>query len=390
MADSPSAYKKGQVNIRKSKEQYVGTKVEIYLLDNVLLFYFERMSEMLRKIRERFFRSYKGPCVILGENSVILKTYEEENCRVLGEFDLPNYSISEDEYLQKLAEVLREELSWLGDQKDIVFLLESYFLEVEDFYLPIMPTKEEKAAIAWELSESLNLKADEFYYITHKEEKSKDKECLYTVYGVSKSLIEKLIGMAHGFGFKPCLLAPNLEGKVIRELFSYDLLPKDLINKEYNDKMNEYSQMLLKMCIVLTLSVVGLLGSANYYYGVRLQNLEDELQKNSFWHENFRVAKSLENETRNLNSLIEQLDAKSIKRSKLLEALGRSSVAGVWLKGVESDGEKYRVRGNAIDMLGINAWVEEVPASSEFKNVKILSTEAGINSISFVAMVSEK
>ena len=165
MADSPSAYKKGQVNIRKSKEQYVGTKVEIYLLNNVLLFYFERMSEMLRKIRERFFRSYKGPCVILGENSVVLKSYEEENCRFLGVFDLPDYSISEDEYLQKLAEVLREELSWLEGQKDIVFLLESYFLEVEDFYLPIMPTKEEKAAIAWELSESLNLKADEFYYI---------------------------------------------------------------------------------------------------------------------------------------------------------------------------------------------------------------------------------
>ena len=82
MADSPSAYKKGQVNIRKSKEQYVGTKVEIYLLNNVLLFYFERMSEMLRKIRERFFRSYNGPCVILGENSVILKSYEEENCKL--------------------------------------------------------------------------------------------------------------------------------------------------------------------------------------------------------------------------------------------------------------------------------------------------------------------
>lgn len=331
-------------------------------------------------------------CIVLTENSITIKLHVngEENTPV--ERSLENITIDEDVYLQNIANVLREELSWLdiGDDMHLGFLLDKSILEIENFVLPPMPKKEEKEAIGWEVSESIGLEKDSYYYKVQKNKEKDEGEYHYTIYAADKTLVNKLAGMTQGFNVKLAFISPFDISQSFEDMTNNDLLPRELQSNEINIMLTNWTKYFVFLCIVASSLIILCLEFLLYDKICELKNVEKSLKLESFWQENLNLTNSIEQKTKRLNTILKRLDDTTIKHSKMLEALGRSNVPGLWITSVETEGLNYRITGRSVDMLGLNAWMEELTINSSFKNTKVISTEARSLGLSFIVTISER
>lgn len=319
--------------------------------------------------------------IVLSSSSVTLRNNTH---------NLPSFSSNEADYLQSLADHLREELFWADSKPTpgLTFLLDSSLLDVESFTLPPMPRGEEKEAIAWEVAESVILPKNSFYYVLRKTKQ--EDEFAYTIYAADRSLVEKLAGMAQGFALPLAFIAPYEESLTVEEMSKLDLCPEDLSGQEFKRKLTLWSKYFAATCIFLSLLTVGGMEYSLYEKESELLTLEDKLKLESFWQEHYLATKALSRETKHLQELAKRLDKATAKPSKFLEALGRSTVPGVWVVSVQAEGLAYKLRGQSADLLGVNAWLEELGKESDFKHAQLLSTDAKAVGFGFEARLSEK
>ena len=345
---------------------------------------------MLEKLKEKFAKNYgKGIYVELNVNKVRLKSSRLKDAKTLSESDLPNYKADEEIYLRSLASFLREELAWVENYKElgISFLLEEDLLKLEEFNLVSIPRKEEQEAVSWEVKETLNLLGGSYYYKLKKSKEKIGEEYLYTLYACEKALVHKLCGLAEGFDLKLKSIAPLKASGSPKE---NNLCPKELYMGRAKEKIKTYGKKFLCVALGIAALVFGSIELAIYKEEAELKSLKEEIERQRLWQEHFTYANALGNETRRLNKMIMRLDKNKKQQTKILEAVGRSLVPGVWLTGLEEEGKAYKITGRSVDLLGVKAWSEELPLNSHFKKVQVLSTDARIGSLSFSARVQEK
>lgn len=326
--------------------------------------------------------------IVLYDSSVTIKV----PAQTISTGNLPSFSSGEEAYLSALADHLREELFWAeGGDKPIPglgILLDASLLDVEPFTLPLMPRSEEKEAIAWEVAENVILPKNSFYHTIRKTKQ--EDEFAYTIYAVDKSLVDKLAGMAQGFALPLAFISPYDESLTMEEMSKLDLCPEDLSGQEFKQKLTLWSKCFAAACLFLSLVLVGGLEYSLHVKESELLALEDKLKLESFWQEHYLATKALARETKHLQELTQRLDKATAKPSKFLEALGRSTVPGVWVVSVQAEGLAYNLRGRSADLVGVNAWLEELRQESDFKHAKLLSTDAKAVGFGFEARLSEK
>ncbi|MDO4178881.1 MAG: PilN domain-containing protein [Phascolarctobacterium sp.] len=349
--------------------------------------------DIIKRLMEHFISSKKDLlCVILKDESVDVSISSNGETKGLTRKELPNLQFDEDKYLQNLADVLRDKISWLENLNDtrIVFLLGERLIETERFVLPVMPKKDEQEAIDWEVAESINYERDSYYYKVVRAKEKLGEEYQYTVYAAPKSFVEKLVGMTNGFNIKFAYVIPQIDKEQFVDVNRINLCPEDLQENDFDECLTKWSKYVLTICIFIVVLIMGGMEIFLYTKNTQLSGLEENLQKEAFWKASYQSARSMEQETKRLNLTLKRLDDASLKQSHVLEALGRSTVSGLWITGIESEGVIYKITGRSLDMQGVNAWTEELSLSSDFKDVKILSTDARSTGISFVANISER
>lgn len=329
---------------------------------------------------------------ILTSDSITIKSKIQEKESETIEHSLKSRVHGEELYLQNIADVLRDELSWMSVDKNtqFAFLLDKSILDKESFGLPSMPKGEEKEAIAWEVLESVRLEKGSYYSVVEKYSETEENECHYTVYAVDKSFITTLAGMTQGFGIKLAFIAPYERNKSFEEMSKQNFLPQELKASEMNVVLTKWGKYFAFACLVI--AAFAIFGLEIFIYNVKndLHNLEKSLQAEAFWQENFKQTNAMERKNKRINAAIKRLDDTTIKHSKILEALGRATVPGLWIISVEAEELNYKITGRSVDMLGLNAWLEELSLNSNFKHSKVLSTEVKSLGISFNVIVSEK
>ena len=239
--------------------------------------------------------------------------------------------------------------------------------------LPTMSAKEIKEAVRWELPFHIPLSAGSYYYDYRKLGKSEGMEKIQVV-AVAKEVIQKLDAAAKEKGL--LLVAVNVDGYDGLNLFP-----------EGKERLKVPRSKLYKLGsgVALSLTLILFLGSWGYKI-IQVQKLnavQKKLKAFAKWEERFKIRQSNLERSRLLETAIAKFEKERVVWSRLLPILGSCIPKECWLTQVKQREENnfVELQGKAVNILQVQKLLENLQATSKFKNIKLLETSEGKNEL---------
>ena len=267
-------------------------------------------------------------------------------------------------YLEKfwnLSSTLKD-----SSEKQLTVTLKEEQVYIYEMSLPMMPAKEIKEAVGWELPYHIPLVEGTYYY-DYTQLKKNDGIQLVKVVAVPKEIIEQLEEAAKEQGL--LLVAVNVEGYE-----TLNLLP----NAKARLRMPR--NKLYKCGIVLALGLSASLFLGSYgYKAIQVENLhklEAKLQAMSVLGERYEKQQKLLQRSSLLEKALAKYEKERIVWSSLLPILGECVPKECWLTYVKQREENnfVELQGRAVNIVQVQKLIENFKATSKFTNIKLLET----------------
>ena len=235
-----------------------------------------------------------------------------------------------------------------------------------EFTLPIMPAKELKEAVRWELPFHLPF-ADGSYYYDYKKLKDVDGMQLLQAIAVEKKLVTQLDEEAKAKG--SLLTAVRVEGYP-----DYNLL------QDWQKRLSITKSTLYKWGTVLSLSVAMLLCVGSIWYKnvwtTKLQVSQQKLEEMANWQKRYDKHSANQKRIQTLEKSIKEYSRKRILWSEVLPILGACTPKNCWLTQIKQREENnlLELQGRASNMQEVQGLLEKLQAINKFKDIKLLET----------------
>ena len=235
-----------------------------------------------------------------------------------------------------------------------------------EFTLPIMPEKELKEAVRWELPFHLPF-ADGSYYYDYKKLKVVDGMQLLQAIAVEKELVTHLDEEAKAKGL--LLTAVRVEGYP-----GYNLL------QDWQKRLSLPKSTLYKWGTVLSLSVAMLLCVGSIWYKsvwtTKLQVSQQKLEEMAYWQKRYGKHSANQKRIETLEKSIKEYSRKRILWSEVLPILGACTPKNCWLTQIKQREENnlLELQGRASNMQEVQGLLEKLQATNKFKDIKLLET----------------
>ena len=235
-----------------------------------------------------------------------------------------------------------------------------------EFTLPIMPEKELREAVRWELPFHLPF-ADGSYCYDYKKLKDIDGMQLLQAIAVEKELVTQLDEEAKAKGL--LLTAVRAESYP-----DYNLLP------DWQKRLSISRSTLYKWGTVLSLSVAILLCVGSIWYKsvwtTKLQVSQQKLEEMANWQKRYDKYNANQKRIDALQKAIKEYSRKRILWSEVLPILGACTPKNCWLTQIKQKEENnlLELQGRASKMQEVQGMLENLQATNKFKYIKLLET----------------
>ena len=235
-----------------------------------------------------------------------------------------------------------------------------------EFTLPMMPAKELKEAVRWELPFQIPF-ADGSYYYDYKKLKDIDGMQLVQTIAVEKEVVTQLDDEAKEKGL--LLVAVGVEGYP-----SYNLLP------DWQKRISFPRSTLYKGGTVLVMSLVILLCTGSLWYKSvwvsKLQASQQKLEEMASWQKRYDKHNANQKRIVALQKAIKEYSKKRILWSEVLPILGAGTPKNCWLTQIKQREDDYllELQGKASNMQELQGLLENLQTTKKFKNIKLLET----------------
>ena len=250
--------------------------------------------------------------------------------------------------------------------KQLEAVLKKEQVVICEFTLPIMPEKDLKEAVRWELPFHLPF-ADGNYYYDYKKLKDVDGMQLLQAIAVEKELVTQLDEDAKAKGL--LLTAVRVECYP-----GYNLL------QDWQKRLSIPKSTLYKWGTVLSLSVAVALCVGSIWYksvwSARLQVSQQKLEEMANWQKRYDKYSANQKRIETLQKSIKEYYSKRILWSEVLPILGACTPKNCWLTQIKQREENnlLELQGRASNMQEVQGLLEKLQATNKFKDIKLLET----------------
>ena len=235
-----------------------------------------------------------------------------------------------------------------------------------EFTLPMMPAKELKEAVRWELPFHVPF-TDGSYYYDYRKLKDIDGMQLVQTIAVEKEVVTQLDDEAKGKGL--LLVAVGVESYP-----GYNLLP------DWQKRISFPRSSLYKGGTVLAMNLVILLCIGSLWYKSvcvsKLQASQQKLEEMASWQKRYEKHSATQKRIAALQKAIKEYSKKRILWSEVLPILGAVTPKNCWLTQIKQREDDYllELQGKASNMQELQGLLENLQATKKFKNIKLLET----------------
>lgn len=284
-------------------------------------------------------------------------------------------------YLQRfwnLSSTLKD-----SSEKQLTVTLKEEQVYICELTLPIMPAKEIKEAVGWELPYHIPLIEGNFYYDYTQLGKNDGMQQIKAV-AVAKEVVEQLGEAAKEKDL--LLVAVNVEGNE-----RINLLPDAKARLRYP------RNKLYRLGTVAALSLGILLCLGSYVYKTiqvqKLHTFQERLQAMAYWEKRFEEQQAVSERISLLEKALSKFERERIVWSKLLLILGECVPKECWLTQVKQREENnfIELQGKAVNVQQVQGLIENLKATLKFENIKLSETvEARDELLGFKILLQRK
>ena len=234
-----------------------------------------------------------------------------------------------------------------------------------EFTLPMMPAKELKEAVRWELPFHVPF-TDGSYYYDYKKLEDIDGMQLVQAIAVERGLVTRLDDEAKVEGL--LLIAVRVEGYL-----EYNLLP------DWQKRLRLPQSTIYKWGAVMALALATLLCVGSFWYKsvwiTKLQASQQKLEEMAAWQKCYEKHSANQKRIEVLQKAIKEFSKKRILWSEVLPILGACTPKDCWLTQIKQR-EDYllELQGKASNIQELQVLLENLQAINKFKNIKLLET----------------
>ncbi len=270
-------------------------------------------------------------------------------------------------YLKKFWTVSSTQKDSSKKQLEITLTKEQVF--ICELSLPVMPAKEIKEAVEWELPFHIPLTKGSYYYDYELVSNNEGMQQVLAV-AVAKEVVAKLDQEAKEEGL--LLVAVKVEGFEELNLFT---------EGKARLRMPRSKQYYWGAVGALGLAAILCVGSWSYKI-IQVQKLnavQKKIEVMLFWEKRFSEQELRFKATERLRTALAKYEKERIVWSKLLPILGSCIPKECWLTQIKQKEEKdfIELQGKAVNIMQVQKLIDNLYATQKFKNIKLVETIEG-------------